>query len=337
MMLGYLSQIGNGGRLPNLAGKHASIGLGNADAHGWLLLRCNGLIEKASRNKEIINSIKASIKNIKNLNPTSEKIKDYIKKCSLIINKKENDCHSISFEIESALEKSILNLLKFHTKNTFEINGRLETWMDTSVDGDAREGIRIEIQALRLNMYRLMFEITRDEKYRILENLLKNNLKNKFWNGEMLADGIGDFTARPNVFIAAYAYQELLANQEWETCFNNILENLWLDWGGLSTIDKNNPLFTNESTGEDTKSYHRGDSWFWINNLAALVFNRINKTKFNKQIKKIISASTEEILWKGCIGCHSELSSAKELRSEGCFNQAWSNAMFVELIDEVFK
>ena len=65
--------------------------------------------------------------------------------------------------------------------------------------------------------------------------------------------------------------------------------------------------------------------------------NRINKNKFKKNIQKIIDASTEEILWKGCIGCHAELSSAKELRSEGAFNQAWSNAMYIELIDEVFR
>ena len=170
-----------------------------------------------------------------------------------------------------------------------------------------------------------------------MENILKSKIKNRFWNGKILADGLNDFTIRPNIFIAAYVYQELLTDKEWETCFDNTLKCLWLDWGGLSTIDKNNPMFAPLSTGENIKSYHRGDSWFWINNLAALTLNRINKLKFNKNIKKIIDASTEEILWKGCIGCHSELSSAKELSSNGCFNQAWSNAMFIELIDEVFQ
>jgi glycogen debranching enzyme len=126
-----------------------------------------------------------------------------------------------------------------------------------------------------------------------------------------------------------------LTNKEWEICFDNTLKSLWLDWGGLSTIDKNNTLFTEESTGEDVKSYHRGDSWFWINDLTALVLNKISNKKFQKQIKRIISASTEEILWKGCIGCHAELSSAKELQSRGCWNQAWSDAMFIEMVDEV--
>lgn len=337
MLFDYTGKIGNDGRLPNLAGNHKSASLGNADAHGWLFLRCNELVEKTNKSKDTINSIKASIKAIKNMGAGSEKIKHYIKKYGSIISKKEDEYHKTFYEIESSLEKSILNLLKFHTKNTFEANEKLETWMDTSIDGDGRRGARIEMQALRLNMYKLMFELTQDQKYRILENLLKNNLKNKLWNGKILADGLDDFTIRPNIFIAAYAYPEMLSQKEWETCFESALKGLWLDWGGLSTIDKNNPLFTEESTGENIKSYHRGDSWFWINNLSALVLYRINKTKFKKQIEKIISASTEEILWKGCIGCHSELSSAKQLQSNGCWNQAWSNAMFIELIDEVFQ
>lgn len=335
LMLGYLAKIGNDGRLPNLSGKHKSEALGSADAHGWLFLRCSELVGKISKNKDIINSIKSSVRAIKSMNAESENIKAYIKKCSSIVDKKEKEFHSIIFEIESSLEKSILNLLKFRTKGTFEVNGSLETWMDTSVDENSREGARIEIQALRLGMYRLMFEVTQNEKYRILENLLRSNLKNKFWNGKILADGLQDFTIRPNVFIAAYAYPGLLEAEEWEKCFQNSLNALWLEWGGISTIDKSNTLFTGENTGEDIKSYHHGDSWFWINNLAAIALNRINKNKFDRQIKKILSASAEEILWKGCIGCHSELSSASHLESNGCFNQAWSNSMFIELIDEL--
>ena len=264
------------------------------------------------------------------------RVKEYLKNCNLIMRKKENEYHRTLYEIESALEKSINGLLKYHTKASFEVNDKLETWMDTELENDNRIGIRVEIQALRLSMYKLMFELTQNQKYKVFENILKMKVKDKFWNGRILADGLNDFTLRPNIFIAAYAYPELLTNKEWEDCFDNALKKLWLDWGGLSTIDKNNPLFTEASTGEDIKSYHRGDSWFWINNLTALVLNKINKNKFKKNIQKIIEASTEEILWKGCIGCHAELSSAKELSSKGCFNQAWSNAMFIEMVGEVF-
>lgn len=338
ILFGYLSGINNDGRLPNLIGKHDSTELGGADAHGWLFLRCNEMAGKIENKKEIINSIKESIRLIwQNKNSGSARVKEYLKKANLAVKKKENDHHGIMYEIESSLEKSIAGLLKHRTKNSFEVNGAKETWMDTEFENDGREGARIEVQALRLNMYKLMFELTQNPKYRAMENILKNKVKENFWNGKILADGINDFTIRPNIFIAAYAYPELLSNKEWETCFENILKSLWLEWGGLSTIGKNNPLFTDTSTGEDIKSYHRGDSWFWLNDLAALALNRINRNKFNKNIKKIIDASAEEILWKGCIGCHSELSSAKELQSRGCFSQAWSNAMFIELIDELFQ
>src|SRR3989344_1468519 len=337
MIFRYLNSINHNGRLPNLIGQHNSRNLGSADAHGWLFFRCKEIADGMEKNRQIINSIKASIKSIKqNKNRKSQRVNDYLKNCSLIIRKKENECHHFIYEIENSLEKSLNGLLKFHTKDNFEVNNRLETCMDTEFENDSREGIRIEMQALRLNMYRLMLELTQNNKYKIFENLLKNKIRQRFWNGKVLADGLNDLTIRPNIFIAAYVYPELLSNKEWEICFDNALKAIWLDWGGLATIDKNNPLFTNESTGENIKSYHRGDSWFWMNNLAALTMNRINKNKFKKQIQKIIEASTEEILWKGCIGCHSELSSAKELTSKGCFNQAWSNAMFIEMIEGVF-
>ncbi|MBI2558344.1 hypothetical protein HYW20_03400 [Candidatus Woesearchaeota archaeon] len=338
MLFSYLTRINSDGRLPNLIGKHPLIDLGSADAHGWLFLRCKDMAEKINRNKQIINSIKSSMNVIKQSKNTSpERIKEYIRKCSIVISKREDWHHKAVYEIESSLEKSINGLLRNHTKSNFEHNDVNETWMDTTFGDDKREGIRIEVQALKLQMYCLMFEITQNQKYKVMENVLKLQARQRFWNHKILADGLKDFTIRPNIFIAAYAYPELLSKEEWEVCFDNALKSLWLDWGGLSTIGKDSPLYCEDNTGEDIKSYHRGDSWFWINNLAALTLKRINENKFKNQIKKIIKASTEEILWKGCIGCHSEISSAKELSSKGCFNQAWSNAMFIELIEELFQ
>jgi len=133
--------------------------------------------------------------------------------------------------------------------------------------------------------------------------------------------------------LAAYIYPELLSKEEWTVCFRNALAVLWNDWGGLATIDKNSPLYCNEYSGEEPKSYHNGDSWFWLNNLAALVMFKINEKAFKSYITKILKASVNEILWSGAIGHHAELSSSKELKSEGCLAQAWSAAMFVELVD----
>jgi len=158
-------------------------------------------------------------------------------------------------------------------------------------------------------------------------------VREKFWNKSYLADGLGDWTIRPNIFIAAYIYPELLTRSEWTTCFNTILPKLWLRWGGLSSIDKSHELFTAKSTGESVQSYHRGDSWFWINNLAALVMKKVNKDVFKKYIDAITLASTKEILYSGAIGHHAEISSASSLKSEGCLAQAWSAAMYIELLE----
>ena len=101
----------------------------------------------------------------------------------------------------------------------------------------------------------------------------------------------------------------------------------------FSTLDKKNPLFCLSHTGENPQSYHNGDSWFWINNLAAIVLYKIDKNRFKKYIEEIVKASKNEILWNGAIGHHAELSSASQLKSEGCIMQAWSAALFIELIE----
>ncbi len=211
-----------------------------------------------------------------------------------------------------------------------------ETWMDTAIGG-GRPGARIELQAGMLCMLKAAAEITGNGKYRTKEKQMAQKVKKAFWNGKILFDGSSDPIIRPNVFIAAYLYPELLSKEEWEICFENSLKALWLPWGGLSTVDKSSPLFKAEHTGQAPESYHHGDSWYWLNNLAALVMAKTNRQKFKAYIDKVLAASTQEILWSGAVGCHAELSSAKELRSEGCLSQAWSNAMFVELCQELSK
>ena len=236
-------------------------------------------------------------------------------------------------KIKKYLEQSINGLLKYHTENGFAQNKPFETWMDTL----KREGPRIEMQTLRLNMYKLAYQFFKESRYLDLEKALKKKVRAAFWNGKILSDGISDPIVRPNIFLAAYIYPELLDNREWMLCFREVLSKLWLEWGGLSTIDKSNTSFHATYTGEDAESYHKGDSWFWVNNLAALVLFRFNRGKFENYVTKILDASTKEILWKGAIGHHGEISSAKELGSEGCWDQAWSNAFYIELIEAIIS
>ncbi|MEA2036655.1 MAG: amylo-alpha-1,6-glucosidase [Nanoarchaeota archaeon] len=227
-------------------------------------------------------------------------------------------------------------LLKNRTNDGFAINNELETWMDTAFEWDNRAGIRIEIQALRLNMYQLMYKLTKDLNYLNLEIELKEKVRAQLWNGMNLADGLDDFTIRPNIFLAAYIYPNLLTNDEWIRCFENTLPSLWVEWGGLTTIGKNQNIFTPHHTGEDNRSYHRGDSWFWVNNLAAIVLHKTDKKRFQHYIEKILQASTKDILYNGAIANASEISSANNLSSKGCIAQAWSSALLIELIHELF-
>jgi len=208
-----------------------------------------------------------------------------------------------------------------------------DTWMDTL----NRQGYRLELQALRLYMLQLAYQLTKDPVFKIQEANLKFKVKEYFWTGKLLLDAPDDFLIRPNIFLAAYIYPELLEKPEWEICFDNALSALWLDWGAIATCDKNASCFHSEHTGENPASYHQGDSWFYLNNLAALVLHRINSVKYKDYIEKILHNSAQEILLMGIIGCHSELSSACALRAEGCWNQAWSNALFLELIRELYS
>jgi len=237
--------------------------------------------------------------------------------------------------LKNKLIYSIKQLTANYIKKDLIYNHPLETWMDTEWESDTRDGFRIEIQALFLNMLKLAYKLTSDMKYFEMEHRVAMLVKEKLWNGSWLADGLDDWTIRPNAFIAAYIYPDLLTKHEWVICFNSMLQKLWLNWGGLATIEKDSPLFCINHTGEIPQSYHRGDSWFWINNLAAIVLHRTDKKFFQGYIDKILSASQKEITTKGIIGQHAELSSSSRLKSEGCLAQAWSNAMFLEFLEEM--
>lgn len=237
-------------------------------------------------------------------------------------------------QITNILKETIEKLITSRSEGWLFESKAQETWMDTSFKKDDRSGFRIEIQALILFMFKLYRKLVGEQHE--FEADFRKSVIQKFWDGHILHDGVNDNTVRPNLFIAAYIYPELLSREEWSKCFETALLRLWLEWGGLSSIDKYSKLFTPDHTGQNVKSYHRGDSWFWINNLAALVMHRVDKVKFKRYIDAIIKASVEEMLYKGITGFQSELSSASELKSEGCLAQTWSNAMFVELIDEIY-
>jgi len=238
--------------------------------------------------------------------------------------------------IISKLEESIKNIEKKYIKEGMVFNNPQETWMDTVWDYDNRAGYRIEIQALQLHMYHLAANLTGKKKYLQKETRLKKLIKKNFWNGHYLDDGFGDSTIRPNVFLAYYIYPELLSKEEWKSCFDRVLQRLWLEWGGLATIDKTHGLYCETYTGKNNRSYHRGDSWFFVNNLAAIAMFNVDADYFMDNILRIIKASTNDIMKHGLLGYASEVSDASSLESRASPAQLWSIATYMELINKVF-
>jgi glycogen debranching enzyme len=243
------------------------------------------------------------------------------------------------YDVKDILVKDIKKALEQKTQNGFAVNGPRETWMDTEFGGDSRDGARIEIQALRLRMYNLAAKLTGERVYFELEHELSKNVREHFWVNEMLKDGIEDASIRPNIFLAYYIYPEMLYKNEWAKAFSRALEDLWLDWGGLSTISKYSPLFcpNYRACSDVNQSYHHGDSWYFLNNMTALALHKVDPKGFSGNVDKMLQASTHEILWNGIFGHHAELSSASEFASFGCLAQSWSAALYVEVLDDILN
>lgn len=224
-------------------------------------------------------------------------------------------------------------LVKNHTKAGLVVNEDLDTWMNSL----GRRGPSLENQALALALYHSIYQLTQNNYYWLLETELKNKTREHFWNGQEFLDAGRDNATRPNVFLAAYLYPELLKKEEWIKCFQNILPRLWLEWGGLATVDTGSSLFQPYHSGQDSASHHNGDSLFYLNNLAALVLHRLDSRRFQFYIDKIFKASVQDILWQGAISHHSEMTWANKLQPQGCWSQASSAALFCELAKELYK
>lgn len=222
-------------------------------------------------------------------------------------------------------------------KNGLIVNGPGETWMDAPVEGDDRAGACIEIQALHLATLECC-ALLGASKYRHQAKAFAARVRDAFFHEGMLADritSIPEFTGRPNVFIAYYVAPHLLKFGQWRSVFEHALKQLWLLWGGIASIDKKHPLFEPYYTGMNNRSYHRGDSWYWVNALAAICLHNFDPQKYNKKVKKITQACIKDMLQQGAFGHCSEVSSAKRQEWGGCFAQTWSAAMLYELLDQV--
>lgn len=239
-------------------------------------------------------------------------------------------------ELNYIKEKTLFLFEKIKSKEDlhgFINNDSKDTWMDTITPLDeGRPGARIEIQSLYLAVYDLLdfFGIKKDTVE------LKRLLREWFWNKGRILDGFingsADERVRPNIFLAWYYYPDLFNKQEWESAFDFVLQECWLEWGGLSSISKKDQLFLPSHSGLGDASYHRGDSWFFINNVAALAMFTLNPHKYESYIEKIRVASENDLLYQGYLAHASEISDAIKQNARGCWSQAWSSATLYELI-----
>lgn len=223
-------------------------------------------------------------------------------------------------------------------------NKSQETWMDTIYEDDGRAGIRIEIQALYDCVYaviNLLAKKTKRQNLRKEQQQFQAGVRELFVDTTILdginQDGSKDKRIRPNVFIALYLSPQLFDKSTWKKTCDDLLAQLLLPWGGLATLDSQNPLFSPSYTGENNKSYHRGDSWYFVNNLAAIALHRLDKNYYAREINALTQASIKDILQLGFAGHASELSSAQMQTGEASPVQSWSSATLIELLQERFN
>ncbi|MEI6478298.1 MAG: amylo-alpha-1,6-glucosidase [bacterium] len=209
-------------------------------------------------------------------------------------------------------------------------SGHNATWMDTI----GREGYRLEIQCMYALLLEVLHDLTGEAEYDQERLSFLGKIRHDFWGQSCLKDAPDDTTIRPNIFLAYLLQPDLLAPLAWQGCFDKALSELGTDWGGLTSIARSHPDFHPKTTGEDNQSYHNGDSWFFINNLAGIAMLRLNQHKFGKAIVGILQSSTQEILWENMIGQPGEISSAAEMESYGCGIQAFSGGTYLAMLKE---
>lgn len=179
---------------------------------------------------------------------------------------------------------------------------------------------------------KLLNKTIKCEEFLDLESTLKDKIKEVYLRKNYLFDEAENDTVTNDIFLAYYLYPDLCFQDEWEIIFEKALEHLYLNWGGVSSLSKFDSRFQKEYTGANDLSYHQGDSWYFMNAMAALVLNHCNKTKFKTQIKEITQNLTNELLLKGTFGYLSEVSSSSNSNSRGCLSQLWSHMVYLELI-----
>ncbi len=302
----WYGAVRDDGKMPAI---YPDEGLDSTDSPGWLGKRTSDFIKVArERNRE-----------------------------DLLTDERLVTWRDVTGRMIDSIRNEMVDKLVWTPKNT--------TWMDTDWGDDGRTGACIEIQALAISLCeanQLLCTMTNTRmdprRAELMHNIL-HGVHERMAQGSVIIDritpeGNPDFTVRPNMFIAWYVAPRMFSKEEWKEFFVKALPEIWLPWGGFSSISKSSELFSPKYTGESVKSYHRGDSWYWVNNLAAIALLTINPDEFERNIKLIKKASIKDMLSMGFVGHCSEVSSAEKQEAFGCWAQAWSASTLLELLSK---
>ncbi|MFW6025625.1 MAG: hypothetical protein ACOCRX_04720 [Candidatus Woesearchaeota archaeon] len=288
----------------------------------------------------------------------AKRVKDYLEE--KIESNKELDydfLKSILLKFSNHIKKILSNnenKIKYLKKNNPK-----QTWMDT-ID---RSGYRIEIQAQLIIIYDLIILISEylnkielKKRMRYFKQKSLEEIRNHFIKDGKVIDGFNfkkdkinyDTLTRPNVFLAYYINKNLFDNKVWEKTFDEVLkknknefiinipekrENQKIKFSLISTLEYNKAI--KHYTGENDESYHMGDSWYFINNIACISLYKINKEKYKGTINSIINSSIYDCTINNSF-C-SEVTSINDIKPYGCYNQLWSNATLIEFLKLVEK
>jgi len=214
-------------------------------------------------------------------------------------------------------------LEKFYFQSSIKLPPKA-TWMDTLAREDPIEISALFIKASsRLGYKKLALK----EKERLQSRLFKV-IYDKLNPEEELE------ICRPNIFLVYQLLPKLFWPLVWRSIIFKIIEKIKLPWGGFSSAPQNNKDFYWVHTGEDSRSYHQGDSWHFLNALGA---KTLFELKEDKLAKKTMDALNKEILTLGALGYISELSSARKEESQGALIQTWSMCSFLDLLSTTFS
>jgi predicted glycogen debranching enzyme len=222
------------------------------------------------------------------------------------------------------------------------------TWMDAKANDQVvtpRQGKAVEIQALWYNALKTMellsTRFNQEEeaaKYCAMAEKAVESFIGKFWSAEngflydVVHDGVGDPSLRPNQVIAVSLDFSMLDAMKQNAVVETVRKRLWGGYG-LRTLAKDDARYVGSYIGDRyyrDNAYHNGTVWAWL--LGPFVTAFLKVKKYDEQWRRYAFERFLQPLFcretfQAGLGTISEIFDGDAPhRSRGCFAQAWSVA-----------